>query len=60
MFKFLKNLFHKPQAQALVKETIEEYQRMLFTEENRAAYHAKLAEYYRESIGRMSKLKLVQ
>ena len=56
MFKF-QNPFKKPSAAILVKETIEEYQRMLIATENQAAYQAKLAEYYREGITRMTKFK---
>lgn len=48
--RYLKN----PQAHEIAKVTLEDHKRHLLTQESLAAYHAKMAEYYRESIHRLS------
>ena len=60
MFNYFKNLFNKPTAKQMARETVEEYQRLLLATENQAAYNAKLAEYYREGISRLNKFKPVE
>lgn len=47
------NPFRKPDAHELVKTNLEEYRRQLILQEAAAAYHAKMAEYYREGIVRL-------
>lgn len=47
------NPFHKPNAAQLRAELQEEYERLLIQSENTAAYHAKMAEFYREGIKRL-------
>lgn len=49
------NPFKKPAANEVLKEHLEEYKRQLITQEASAAYHAKMAEYYREGIKRLQK-----
>lgn len=48
------NPFAKPLAHEIAKDSIEEFQRQYLTHLNSAAYHAKLAEYYREGITSMA------
>lgn len=47
------NPFHKPSAQTIVQENLEEYQRRLVAEEAAAAYHRKMVEYYKEGVIRL-------
>jgi hypothetical protein len=47
------NPFRKPKAEELVKTNLEEYKRQLVVQEAAAAYHTKMAEYYREGIARL-------
>ena len=49
------NPFHKPAAMDLVKTNLEDYERLLVIQEAAAAYHFKMAEYYREGIQRLKK-----
>jgi hypothetical protein len=53
MFKNF-NPFQKPKANQIIEESLEEYERQLLTHEAAAAYHGKMAEYYREGITRLS------
>jgi len=46
-------MFQKPDARKIAEDNLAEYQRQLLTSEAAAAYHAKMAEYYRESIQRL-------
>lgn len=39
----------------LVKTNLEDYERLLVIQEAAAAYHFKMAEYYREGIQRLKK-----
>lgn len=52
-FQFF-NPFRKPSAAQLKQEQLEEAERQLLTQESLAAYHQKMAEYYRESITRLT------
>jgi hypothetical protein len=47
------NPFRKPKAEEIVTTNLEEYKRQLVVQEDAAAYHAKMAEYYREGIARL-------
>ena len=47
------NPFMKPLASDLINKNLEEYARHLVLEEAAAAYHRKMAEYYREGIERL-------
>ena len=49
------NPFYKPAAMDLVKTNLEDYERLLVIQEAAAAYHFKMAEYYREGIQRLKK-----
>jgi hypothetical protein len=49
------NPFYTPRANELVTQSLVEYERKLVEQEAAAAYHAKMAEYYREGIDRLSK-----
>ncbi len=46
-------LFKKPQAQAIVKNSLADYERHLLEHEAAASYHAKMSEYYAEGIARL-------
>lgn len=50
-------LFKLPTAHEVAKENIEVHQREYLTHDTSAAYHAKMAEYHRESITRMASFK---
>ena len=54
MKKFF-NLFRKPSALSIAQTNLEEYERQLLVQEASAAYHEKLAAYYREGITRLKK-----
>lgn len=54
MKKFF-NLFRKPSALSIAQTNLEEYERHLLVQEASAAYHEKLAAYYREGITRLKK-----
>lgn len=54
MFKELIGIFSKAPVQALAKDEYEEAQRQLLKHESAAAYHAKIAEYYAETVNRLS------
>ncbi len=58
--KFFKdfNPFTKPVATKMVEEHLEEYKRNLVLQEASAAYHTKMAEYYREGISRLKTQQL--
>lgn len=47
------NPFRKPTAEELLKEQLQESKRQLVLQTNAAAYHAKMAEYHKESIQRI-------
>ena len=47
------NPFHKPPAKVMAQQTLEDYERRLLESEAAASYHAKMVEYYRESIDRL-------
>lgn len=47
------NPFHKPPAAEIAKQTLEEHQRQLLESQSAAAYHAKMVEFYQESIKRL-------
>lgn len=49
------NPFRKPTALSILKETLDDYERQLLVREAEAAYHSKMAEYYREGIARLKK-----
>ena len=61
MFTAIKNSisshFKKPTALEVAKSSIEEYQLKFLEHEGASAYHAKQAEYFRESITRMASFK---
>ncbi|EKD22537.1 MAG: hypothetical protein ACD_85C00001G0009 [uncultured bacterium] len=44
------NPFRKLAAMDIVKTNLEDYERLLVIQEAAAAYHFKMAEYYREGI----------
>jgi hypothetical protein len=54
------NPFKKPSAAQLAQETLEDYERQLLIQEAAAAYHAKMAEFYREGINRLAKPQTAQ
>lgn len=47
------NPFHKPTAEEVIRKNLEEYARQLVAQEAAAAYHRKLAEFYKEGIARL-------
>lgn len=47
------NPFHKLSAEDLIKSNLEHYARQLVAQEAAAAYHRKLAEFYKEGIARL-------
>ena len=47
------NPFRKPTARVIIQANLEEYERQLVNQEAAAAYHTKMAEYYREGIKRL-------
>ena len=47
------NPFHKPTAEEVIQKNLEEYARQLVVQEAAAAYHRKLAEFYKEGIVRL-------
>ena len=49
------NPFYTPAAMDIVKTNLEDYERLLVIQEAAAAYHFKMAEYYREGIHRLKK-----
>ena len=49
------NPFRKLAAMDIVKTNLEDYERLLVIQEATAAYHFKMAEYYREGIQRLKK-----
>ena len=51
-FLLMLNPFYKPPATDLMAKMVEDYERHLLDQENATAYHAKMAEYYRESLKR--------
>jgi len=53
MIKYLLNMFRKPLAENVATQSLAEYQRMLLLNEEQAAYHSKMADYYREGIERL-------
>lgn len=57
MLAFFKNLFNAPLARDLAAKRVLEYQRRLLEAESASAYHAKMAEYYREGIVRLRAVK---
>lgn len=54
MFLDLFKLFKKPTASVLAVNELEEAQRQLLISQAAAAYHAKMAEYYQETVDRLS------
>lgn len=54
MFKYLKDLFTHRSATEIVNASLVTYQRQLLACEEQAAYYAKMTEYYREGIDRIS------
>ena len=48
------NPFKKTSADVLRLETLEEYARLLLTQEAAAAYHHKMSEFYAEGITRLT------
>lgn len=52
-FIHMLNPFYKPQAIDLMAKMVEDYERHLLEQENAAAYHAKMVEYYRDSLKRL-------
>ena len=53
MFKELIALFQKPPAKTLAQDELEESQRQYLTHGSAAAYHGKLAEFYKGNIERL-------
>ena len=47
------NPFRKPTAEEVIRNNLEEYARQLVAQEAAAAYHRKLAEFYKEGITRL-------
>lgn len=54
MFAFLSRLLKKPSAKTLAQQHIEEAEREMLTHEAAAAYHQKLAEYYGDTVRRLT------
>lgn len=54
MLKYIWRYINPPKAEELAAESLEEHKRLLLREESQAAYHAKMSEYYRESIDRLT------
>jgi hypothetical protein len=50
----ISNPFRKPTAKEIAARDLEEARRHLLTEQAQAEYHAKMAEYYKGVIGRLS------
>jgi hypothetical protein len=46
--------FRKPTAKEIAARDLEDARRHLLQEQSRAEYHAKMAEYYKGVIGRLS------
>jgi len=50
----LTKFFRKPTAKEIAARDLEEARRCLLAEQSKAEYHAKMAEYYRGVIARLS------
>jgi len=48
------NPFKKPQANSIATDKVHEYSLAAIQHQESAAYHAKMAEYYREGIERLT------
>jgi len=48
------NPFRKPSANELIKDSLAEYARQLVEQEAAAAYHRKMAEFYKEGMARLT------
>lgn len=53
MWKDFLSLFRKPSAKSMAQDEYEECERQLLKHSAAAAYHAKIAEYYSNSIARL-------
>ena len=47
------NPFRKPTAEEVIRQDLAEYSRQVIVQEAAAAYHRKLAEFYKEGITRL-------
>jgi hypothetical protein len=54
MWQDLLNTFKKPNAKQLAQQELEEAQRQFLKHETAAAYNAKVAEYYSETVLRLN------
>lgn len=53
MFK-LSNPFKKPPAKVFAKDTLEDYNHLYIVSQEAAAYHTKMADFYKQGITRMT------
>jgi hypothetical protein len=54
MFDFLRRIYKKPTATVIAVNDLEEAQRQLLTHQAAETYHAKMTEYYQETVDRLS------
>jgi len=57
MFNWIKKFYALPTAAEVAKTELESYERSLLTAQAKAAYEAKMVEYYKEGIKRLAGFK---
>lgn len=60
IFSFIAAYFQPVKASQLVDQALNEYERQLISHLDKSAYHAKMAEYYSESLTRLQAFKPLQ